>query len=36
MLKYQNSLITYEVKIDENQKIKALSQFNVENTTYED
>ena len=36
MLKYQNSLITYEVKIDENQKIKALSQFNVENTTFED
>lgn len=34
MLKYQNSLVTYEVKIDENQKIKALSEFKVENTTF--
>ena len=34
MLKYQYSLVTYEVKIDENQKIKALSEFKIENTTY--
>ena len=35
MLKYQNSLITYEVKIDENQKIKSLREFKVENTTFD-